>query len=80
VSTPISVGTPSASLITALVGAAALVCGALHLGNLAPQIETVLTAVGGLIIAIVGHHTTKAAVANSQARKTGQLAPPVLPT
>ena len=60
----------SAPFWTAISGAASLICGALGVGNLAQPVETVLVAVGGLLVAIVGHHTTKAAVA---AKPTGHV-------
>jgi hypothetical protein len=60
-----SLGT--ATFWTALAGAASTICGALGYAHEGTAVNTVLVAVGGLLVAIVGHHTTKAAVA----KKTG---------
>ena len=59
----------SATFWTALAGAASIVCGAVGAGQLSQPVNNVLVAVGGLLVAIVGHHTTKAAVAKSSAPK-----------
>jgi membrane protease YdiL (CAAX protease family) len=66
----------SATFWTAIAGAASLVCGAVHAGNLAQPVETVLVAVGGLLVAIVGHHTTKAAVAKKAGTPVAPVAAP----
>jgi hypothetical protein len=65
----LSINPTSPTFWTALAGAASVVCGAVGAGNLAQPIDNVLVAIGGLLIAIVGHHTTKAAVAASVAKK-----------
>lgn len=59
----------SAALWSSLSGAAGIVCGALGLGHLAPSIEAVLTAVGGLLIAIPAHH-----VISKQQTTSGKVA------
>ena len=64
----------SATFWTGLAGVAAVLCGTLGAGNLSQSTENLLIAIGGLFVAIVGHHTTKAAVAASTAKKAA--APP----
>ncbi len=48
----------SAAFWTAIAGAAAAVCGGLGLGSIAVDVQNVLLAVGGLLIATSGGVTT----------------------
>ena len=57
----------SATKITAiaagLAGLAGTVLGAIDAGGLAEPVQGIITALGGLLVAIAAHHVTKAAVA-----------------
>ena len=46
---------------TTIAGIAGTICGAINVGNLSTPVETVITAIGGLLVAITGYHTVKAA-------------------
>ena len=67
----INVNWRSASFWTALAGAAGLVCGAVGVGNLATPVETAITAIGGLLIALAGHGVITAQAAR-EARAAGK--------
>ena len=58
----------SATKITAiaagLAGLAGTVLGAIDAGGLAEPVQGIITAIGGLLVAIAAHHVTKAAVAS----------------
>lgn len=47
---------------SSLAGIAGVVCATLGLGHLSTPVETALTAIGGVLVAIPAHHTVKAAV------------------
>lgn len=49
--------------LTGAGGVVALVLGALDVGNLAGPIDDIITGLGGVLVALTAHHTTKAAVA-----------------
>jgi len=65
----------SAPFWTALAGAASTICGALGYAHEGIAVNAVLIAIGGILVGIVGHHTTKAAVA----RKAPVVVVPVTP-
>jgi hypothetical protein len=65
----------SAPFWTVLAGAASTICGALGYAHEGVAVNAVLIAIGGILVGIVGHHTTAAAVA----RKAPVTVMPVTP-
>jgi len=51
---------------SAVAGAASLLCGVLGAGNLAEPLSAVLTAIGGLIIAVSSHGAIQVQVAKAK--------------
>ena len=56
----------SAALWSTLAGAAGIILGALGVGQLSTPVETAVTAIGGVLVALASHHVTAA----QQAAKT----------
>ena len=56
----------SAAFWSALAGAAGIILGTLGVGQLSTPVETAVTAIGGVLVALASHHVTAA----QQARKT----------
>ena len=54
----VSINIKSMAFWSALAGAASIVCGALGLGTIAPDVKTMLLAIGGILVAIPAHHVT----------------------
>lgn len=54
---------------SSLAGIAGVVCATLGLGHLSTPVETALTAIGGVLVAIPAHHTVKAAVMSKAVTK-----------
>jgi hypothetical protein len=48
---------------SSVAGVAGVICATLELGHLSTPVETALTAIGRVLVAIPAHHTVKAAVA-----------------
>lgn len=57
--------------LTGAGGIVALVLGALNVGNLTAPIDEIITGLGGVLVGITAHHTTKAAVTSSAKSPTG---------
>ncbi len=57
----------SATTWTTLAGVAGVVCGAIGAGGISGDVRNIITGLGSVLIALVGHHTTKAAVAKKSA-------------
>ena len=49
------------AVLTAAGGVVALVLGALDVGNLTAPVDSIITGLGGVLVAITSHHATKAA-------------------